>query len=41
MRNCTQVDLQNFAELNYHYHIDQVQGQIAATGPGWADLVYW
>ena len=41
MRDKSQQDLVEFAERQHTQHFDQVQGQMAATGMDWADLVYW
>ena len=41
MRDKSQHDLFEYAEKHHREHLDQVQGQMAATGLDWCDLVYW
>ena len=41
MRDKSQHDLFEYAEKHHREHLDQVQGQMSATGMDWADLVYW
>ena len=41
LRDANKRALEEFAESHHREHYGQVQGELAATGLPWCDLVYW